>query len=81
MQISYAQAYEKYYFMQQQEDVKKQTKFHKAIDMYKDNESKGKTGFDRLNLCRQALDSLDRKGWERSFHQVPLYISILIVYL
>lgn len=81
MQISYADAYERYYRMQQQEDIKKQTKFHKAIDMYKDNETKGKTGFDRLNLCRQALDSLDRKGWERSFHQVPLYPYSLFMHL
>jgi len=26
-------------------------------------------GFKRMQLCRQALDALDRRGWNRSFHQ------------
>jgi hypothetical protein len=26
-------------------------------------------GFRRMQLCRQALDALDRRGWSRSFHQ------------
>jgi hypothetical protein len=26
-------------------------------------------GFQRMLKCRQALDALDRKGWQRSFHQ------------
>jgi hypothetical protein len=26
-------------------------------------------GFARMQLCRTALDSLDRRGWQRSFHQ------------
>lgn len=26
-------------------------------------------GFRRMQLCRQALDALDRRGWCRSFHQ------------
>lgn len=26
-------------------------------------------GFERLALCRRALEALDRRGWERSFHQ------------
>ena len=27
------------------------------------------TGFERMKKCRQALDALDRRGWQRSFHQ------------
>jgi len=26
-------------------------------------------GFDRIALCRRALEALDRRGWERSYHQ------------
>ena len=26
-------------------------------------------GLQRLQLCRRALDALDRRGWDRSFHQ------------
>ncbi len=26
-------------------------------------------GVKRIQLCRQALDALDRRGWNRSFHQ------------
>lgn len=26
-------------------------------------------GFQRMLKCRRALDALDRKGWQRSFHQ------------
>lgn len=27
------------------------------------------TGIRRIQLCRTALDALDRCGWDRSFHQ------------
>jgi hypothetical protein len=26
-------------------------------------------GIKRIQLCRQGLDALDRRGWDRSFHQ------------
>jgi len=26
-------------------------------------------GFQRMQKCRQALEALDRRGWQRSFHQ------------
>lgn len=26
-------------------------------------------GIKRIHLCRQALEALDRRGWNRSFHQ------------
>jgi hypothetical protein len=26
-------------------------------------------GFQRIRRCRQALEALDRRGWQRSFHQ------------
>ena len=26
-------------------------------------------GLKRMNLCRRALEALDRRGWDRSFHQ------------
>lgn len=27
------------------------------------------SGFQRMLLCRQALEALDRRGWDRSYHQ------------
>ena len=26
-------------------------------------------GITRVNECRKALEALDRRGWDRSFHQ------------
>lgn len=31
--------------------------------------SKSRDGIGRMQNCREALDALDRKGWQRSFHQ------------
>jgi hypothetical protein len=28
-----------------------------------------RNGFKRMQRCRQALDAIDRRGWQRSFHQ------------
>ena len=30
---------------------------------------KSRNGFARIQACREALDALDRRGWQRSFHQ------------
>ena len=27
------------------------------------------SGFQRMAMCRKALDALDRRGWDRSYHQ------------
>jgi hypothetical protein len=29
----------------------------------------GMNGIKRIQMCRQGLDALDRRGWDRSFHQ------------
>jgi hypothetical protein len=29
----------------------------------------GMNGFKRMDLCRKALEALDKRGWDRSFHQ------------
>ncbi len=31
--------------------------------------AKSRDGFARMQQCRDALDALDRHGWQRSFHQ------------
>ena len=31
--------------------------------------SRTRDGFSRIQQCRDALDALDRNGWQRSFHQ------------
>jgi hypothetical protein len=30
---------------------------------------RSRDGFARIQACREALDALDRRGWQRSFHQ------------
>lgn len=41
-----------------------------AIQNYMRSGSKHqKNGFQRMDMCRKALEALDRKGWQRSFHQ------------
>lgn len=37
--------------------------------MHQRTSAKSKDGFARIQACREALDALDRKGWNRSFHQ------------
>ena len=32
-------------------------------------QTEGMNGLKRMQLCRQALEALDRSGWNRSFHQ------------
>jgi len=31
--------------------------------------AEGMNGFKRMDLCRKALEALDKRGWDRSFHQ------------
>lgn len=42
-----------------------------AIDRHMDSYARtdNMNGFRRMQLCRQALEALDRRGWARSFHQ------------
>lgn len=42
-----------------------------ALERYLHRRSGTRTrdGFARVQACREALDALDRKGWQRSFHQ------------
>jgi len=37
--------------------------------MQNDKVSEGMNGFKRIQLCRRALEALDKRGWDRSFHQ------------
>ena len=37
--------------------------------LHKSVQAKVSTGFQRMQRCREALEALDRQGWQRSFHQ------------
>ena len=37
--------------------------------MHKTTEDQTGNGFQRMQRCRDALEGLDRHGWQRSFHQ------------
>lgn len=43
------------------------TAIQRHMDSYKTAE--GMNGFKRIQQCRRALDALDKRGWDRSFHQ------------
>ena len=52
------------------EEARKRGIRRTTLDNYMAVASKtGSTGFQRMLRCRQALDALDRRGWQRSFHQ------------
>ena len=42
-----------------------------ALERYlkKRGGTRARDGFARIQQCREALDALDRRGWQRSFHQ------------
>jgi hypothetical protein len=48
-----------------------QNRGRNALERYLNRRSGAKTrdGFARIQACREALDALDRRGWQRSFHQ------------
>lgn len=48
-------------------DVASRSVIDRHMDAYSSGE--GMNGLKRIELCRRALDALDRRGWERSFHQ------------
>jgi hypothetical protein len=68
-QISFKDVYGKYVDIKTKESAQNTHRFVKCIDLYQTDEKQGITGFDRLNMCRRALEALDRRGWERSYHQ------------
>ncbi len=37
--------------------------------LHSSKEAKTGSGFQRIQRCREALEALDRQGWQRSFHQ------------
>lgn len=37
--------------------------------LHSTTEAKTGSGFQRIQKCREALEALDRQGWQRSFHQ------------
>ena len=58
----------------QSEKIKKKTSQNaprNALQAFLHTSSKSKTGtgFQRMQRCREALEALDRQGWQRSFHQ------------
>jgi hypothetical protein len=52
---------------QQQQQSGNALAIHRHMSGYA--QSEGMNGLKRMQLCRQALDALDKRGWNRSFHQ------------
>jgi hypothetical protein len=70
---SYAPLYEAYDAMHEdkarQEEDKGRARNALQRFLMRTTGSKTRDGFARIQLCRDALDALDRNGWQRSFHQ------------
>ena len=53
--------------MRIRKDTCLKTAIHRHMGSY--TMVQGMNGIKRIQLCRHALDALDRRGWDRSFHQ------------
>jgi hypothetical protein len=54
---------------QQLQDTRRSSTLAIQLHMRSFSNMEAMDGFKRMHLCRQALDALDRRGWNRSFHQ------------
>ena len=54
---------------QQLQDTRRSSTLAIQLHMRSFSNTEAMDGFKRMHLCRQALDALDRRGWNRSFHQ------------
>jgi hypothetical protein len=55
---------------EREEEERKRSIRRTALENYLIGTTKTKcTGFQRMLRCRQALEAIDRRGWQRSFHQ------------
>lgn len=69
VRLRYSDIYYKYYKYATDTELKQRRCFKRTVDLYDTVAETRTTGFERLDLCRKALEALDRRGWERSFHQ------------
>jgi hypothetical protein len=69
--LSLLPLYQRYHEIQTKQAEQSVRKFTRSIDMYNEaaEATKATTGFDRMNTCRKALEAIDRRGWDRSYHQ------------
>jgi hypothetical protein len=65
----YFSSYDKIAEEKENERLKRQ-KRRTVLDNYlSTGQSVECNGFQRMQKCRQGLDAIDRRGWQRSFHQ------------
>lgn len=72
MQVSLADYFQKYDAMavEKEEEARRLGMRRTTLENYMAVACATKyNGFQRMLKCRRALDALDRKGWQRSFHQ------------
>jgi hypothetical protein len=73
MPVSYAPLYEAYDALAtgKEREREKSGQARNALQRFlmRTTGAKMRDGFARIQQCRDALDSLDRQGWQRSFHQ------------
>jgi hypothetical protein len=65
----YFQRFDKVTQEQQEEDCRRSIR-RTTLENYLITATKSEhTGFQRMHKCRMGLEALDRRGWQRSFHQ------------
>lgn len=80
--INYTQPYARHDAMREEQELKEadSRKLRSALSNYLRRGQQvnlKQTGFRRMELCRQALQAIDRRGWERSFHQRQFHDQFL----
>ena len=56
--------------LEQENDIRSRSRRRTALENCLCRSAKDEcTGFKRMQKCRQGLEALDRRGWQRSFHQ------------
>lgn len=61
------------YYTSYVEDIKKKSQKPNVLNTLQARRHHEKTitcnGFNRIALCRKALEAIDNRGWQRSYHQ------------
>ncbi len=55
---------------EKENEQRERTRRRTALENYLTTSAKSEcNGFQRMQKCRQGLEAIDRRGWQRSFHQ------------
>lgn len=67
--LAYFQAYDRVSDEREAEDRRRSIKMTAIQNCLRRVQKGERNGFKRMQKCRQGLEAIDRRGWQRSFHQ------------